>query len=272
VNGSGGVVRILSDLHLGHPATQVREVAWLAPLLEGAAEVWFNGDTFEEHGSESAERGRVQYQELLALCDAHGVRPRFLTGNHDPGIAAEGWVEMRSGRVFVSHGDMILAEVAPWKPEFLERRGAVRQLIREFGEVESLERLWRRARLVEAATLPDVEPKMGVGGRGYLWSAFWPPMRPFHILHGWATMFREAERFVERYRPGCEVFLFGHFHRPGVRERGGRIYCNTGAFMRSATPLMVELEGDWMRVRGVHRDRNGNFCPTHALESFRIPS
>ena len=65
---SGRRIRILSDLHLGHAASQVRKVSQLEPLLEGADEIIFNGDSCEQKVVEWAERGRDQCAELVELC------------------------------------------------------------------------------------------------------------------------------------------------------------------------------------------------------------
>lgn len=263
-------VRILSDLHLGHPATRLREVAQLRPLLEGVGEVVFNGDTFEQAVKEWAVRGSEQFGELQELCRTLGVRTHFLAGNHDLWLEGERWRDLAGGRVFVNHGDLILRDVAPWNREFLARKRRVRRLLAEFGDdVATLDRLSRRALVVEEATIPDRDPQLGIEGRGFYLSAVWPPLRPLNMLWSWLTMFREAERFVERYRPGCRVFLFGHFHRPGLRERGGRIYCNTGAFMRGARPLCADLTGDTLEVRGVE-ERDGLFRPGPGEGRFRL--
>ena len=264
-------VVVLSDVHLGHAATQVNEVKFLGPLLEGADEVIFNGDTCEQTVSAWREKGRAQLAELKLLCARLGAEARFLTGNHDPDVDGEGWVDLRGGQIFVTHGDMILSDVAPWSLECIERRARIREVVEEFkGDVSTLDGLHRRTQLVEEELRPSEEPRLGSKGRMYLWTALWPPMRPLNILRVWLTMFAKAERFTERFRPTSEVFLFGHFHRPGIRRRGSRIYCNTGAFMRGARALMVELEGEWMTVRAIIRDKDGYFRPGDSCGSFRL--
>lgn len=264
-------VVVLSDLHLGHAATQVDEVKYLEPLLEGADEVIFNGDTCEQMYSAWREKGRMQLEELKNLCGKLEAEARFLSGNHDPDVEGAGWLDLRGGQIFVTHGDMILPDIAPWSLECIERRERVREVLGKFkDDVSTLEVLHRRAQLVEEELKPSEEPRLGSKGRNYLMTAIWPPLRPVNILRAWLTMFAEAERFTERYRPSSEVFLFGHFHRPAVRRRGKRIYCNTGAFMRGTKALMVELEGDWMTVRAIVRDEDGYFRPGDPRGSFRL--
>lgn len=264
-------VVVLSDLHLGHAATQVEEVKYLEPLLEGADEVVFNGDTVEQTVSAWKERAESSLEGLKSLCAKLGVKARFLTGNHDPEVGRDGWRELRDGQVFITHGDMMLPDVAPWSLECIERREKVREICQSFdGDVSTLEGLHCRTQLVEEALKPSEEPRLGFKGKKYLWSAIWPPLRPLNILRVWVRLFAIAERFMDRYRPESEVCLFGHFHRPGVCRRGTRIYCNTGAFMRGAKALMVELEGDWMTVRAIRRDGDGYFRPGDSRGSFRL--
>lgn len=268
--GSEERVRVLSDLHLGHPAARIKAVEQLRPLLKGVNEVIFNGDTFEQAVKEWKDRGHEQFAELKALCVELGVTASFLAGNHDLWLEGDRWRDLRGGKVFVTHGDMILPEVAPWNREFLARRDEVGRIIEEFGpDVDDLRRLQERALRVEEATLPDRDPQIGEGGRDFFRAALWPPRRPFNMLKCWATMFREANRFAERYRPDCEVFLFGHFHRSGFRQRDGRILCNTGAFMKGARPLCVDLVEDRMEVREIEQ-RDGVLRPSSLGGSFRL--
>ena len=68
-----GPLRVVSDLHLGHPSALVGSVEWLRPLLAGARTVVFNGDTCElAHAP-----WRASAEELLGLlrnlCDELGV-------------------------------------------------------------------------------------------------------------------------------------------------------------------------------------------------------
>jgi predicted phosphodiesterase len=240
-------------------------------LLEGVDEVIFNGDTCEQMVGEWSDRGTDHLEKLKQLCVALGVGSRFLTGNHDPDVGEESWLDLKEGRIFVTHGDLFFPEVAPWNREYLARRSRIWKVINEFdGDLDNLEDLRRRTRLVEEALKPDGKPCLGAKGEGFLWTAIWPPRRPLNILRVWATMFAEAERFVERYRPASEVVVFGHFHRPGIRERGGRIYCNTGAFMRGARPWLIDLRGGWLEIRTIETGLDGEFVPGVIMAAYRL--
>lgn len=267
----GGGLRILSDLHLGHSATLVTEVNLLTPLLEGVDTVVFNGDTCEQEASSWHNKGSQQQRELEALCARLGVTPRFLTGNHDPDLSKEAWVELNGGQIFVTHGEMLCLEVAPWSREYLRRQARVGQLIQGFGApATTLQARSRQTRQIVETLRPTEEVGRKFKRRGHLWSALWPPMRAVNILRAWVEMFALAEQFVERYCPSCEVFLFGHFHRSGIREQGGRLYCNTGAFMQKGAPLMVDLNGEWLQVRKIAQGPNGMFYPGESLALYRV--
>ena len=78
-----------------------------------------------------------------------------------------------------------------------------------------------------------------------------------------------AHRFVERFRPEAKVLLFGHFHRPGLWERGGRYLCNSGAFMRACRPQIAELNGGYRRIRQGRWD-GSNYVPGDARAVIRM--
>jgi predicted phosphodiesterase len=252
-------VRILSDLHLAHPASTIGRVSSLRPLLEGAGTVIFNGDTCEQCYHAWRDAGAEKLEELQALCAEVGATPIFLAGNHDPGISSAGWLELAGGALLITHGHAIFPTVAPWSHEYLRKKVAIRKVERERrADGAALRHRWETTRLITKLLMPDRPRRLGRKGRNYLLSAVWPPDRCFHILRIWLTMVGAADRFVARYRPGTQVFLFGHFHRAGVWKRSGRILCNTGAFMRGSTPLLAELREQRLAIFPV-RHRGGSF-------------
>ena len=108
-------VRIFSDLHLGHKASRICDVAALMPLFEGAGTVVFNGDTWEELSPAWRGRSGEMCAELRGLLAGAGIDGVFLPGNHDPGEGGVGFVELAGGRIVVTHGDALLRDGAPWK-------------------------------------------------------------------------------------------------------------------------------------------------------------
>lgn len=251
-------IRIVSDLHLGHPASLVEEVASLEPVLAGARTVIFNGDTCElaYHGWRA--EGEERLEALRSLCERLGARAVFLAGNHDPHISEQGWAELHGGAILVTHGHAMYPDVAPWTPECIGRRKEVRELLKSRGSASGrLSRRWETTRAVTDLLRPDHKGGLGRKGRKYVWSAAWPPRRSFEILRVWLGMVGAAESFVETFRPATRVCLFGHFHRSGVWERDGRVFCNSGAFMRGTTPWVGSLHEGWLdfsRVQKAGRD------------------
>ncbi len=263
-------VRILSDLHLAHPATLIETIDSLRPLVAGAKTVVFNGDTCELHCAAWREAGVERLAELKNLCSEEGARAVFLPGNHDPDIAGQGWCDLAGGSLFLTHGHAIFPHVAPWSHEYLRRKREIWRIIRERQLAEEdLAYHLETTRLVTEALKPDRARYRGKKGRSYLLSAFWPPARCFHILRVWLTMAGMADRFLTRFRPAARVMLFGHFHHAGIWRRNGRTLCNTGAFMRGSRQLLAESSSGSLRVFRVIGE-NGFFRPGPEEGSIRI--
>ena len=253
--GEQGSVRILSDLHLAHPASQISRVESLRPLIAGARTVIFNGDTYEQSCRDWREEGETKLCELKTLCEEEGASPLFIAGNHDPEISDRGWLDLEGGRIFLTHGHALCRGVAPWSHEYLRRKKEILQMVAEReGGGDDLAHHWETTKLITEALKPKGARKMGKKGRKYLLSAFWPPERFCNIVRVWLNMVDTADDFVARFRPEAEIFLFGHFHRIGIWQRKPRMICNTGAFMRGAHPLVAEISDRWLRLFSVERD------------------
>lgn len=240
-------VRILSDLHLGHPASRVNSVDALRPLLEGAGTLVFNGDTWQELSRTYRESSARMLGDLQRACGELGADPVFLSGNHDPGWPGKGWVELAEGRVVVTHGDAVMWGGSPWSRESFQRAAQVRALWEEHREAECdagerLQLAREMARVLKAPVIPK--------GRR-LWQratdAISPPKRALMILHAWIFQADEAERFAERYFPRAEVLVIGHFHRAGIWHRGDRVVVNTGALVHPHAGRWVEWRGSMLR-------------------------
>lgn len=268
---SGSRVRILSDLHLGHPGSLVHDVQELRPLLEGVDVVVFNGDSCELAYTQWQEGGKQWFDDLKALCAGAGVRPVFLTGNHDPGISEQGWLDLLGGAVFVTHGDMVDWRVAPWSREYLARKRKVAAVwAGHGGQSDDLAARWKATRAVEEVLHTRMRPKLKLRGKWQLLSAGWPPERALAILMAWATMFPAARDFLRRYRPEARVMIFGHFHHPGVAWRDGCLLVNTGAFMGGLAIRVVDVDGGRLTVRRVSRNAGGGFEPGEVTEVYQV--
>ncbi|NNM29828.1 MAG: hypothetical protein HKO57_09910 [Akkermansiaceae bacterium] len=230
------------------------------PPAEGAGTVVFNGDTCEQSYGPWRPGAEAHHEALRALCGDLGVRPVFLTGNHDPRISELGWLDL--GEVFISHGDMIFPTSAPWSWEYIRNKERVHAILRardDGGGGDDLAHRYETVQELHAAMVPEAGPRRRTtdGGK-YLLSALWPPERSLNMLRVWATMAGRAERFVARYRPQCRVFLFGHFHRPGTWKRGPRLHVNTGSFMAAMPATVAEIDSSRLTVRRVE-ERGGEF-------------
>src|ERR1700752_3842481 len=113
---------IISDLHLGHRASQVRNPEELVPILKKARSVIFNGDTVEMRTPVDLPEGRHMAAVIARLCHSIGCRPTFVNGNHDPAVSKIDHLDMMDGRLLVTHGDILFLGVAPWSRKALAYR------------------------------------------------------------------------------------------------------------------------------------------------------
>ncbi|MEZ5299776.1 MAG: hypothetical protein R3F11_03775 [Verrucomicrobiales bacterium] len=77
-------IRILSDLHLGHPGSLLRVAAMLRPLLDGAASIIFSGDTSRRR--DGSPRAKTNASRCATSSRTSGAEATYVTGNHDPDI------------------------------------------------------------------------------------------------------------------------------------------------------------------------------------------
>lgn len=250
-------VRILSDLHLGHRVSRIATVESLRPLIAGAGTVVFNGDTWQELARPFRERSAAMLEDLKKLCGEEGAEPVFLSGNHDPGWPGPGWVELAGGRILITHGDALFADGSPWSREALTRQVKVAALWDRHQEAANdpaarIVLAREMALLLRAADFPRGKK---------LWQrafdAVRPPRRAFEMLRVWATQADAAAAFAGRYFPAAEIVIKGHFHRPGIWRKRGRLVLNLGAFMNPCAALWADFDGWQLRCGRV--DESGEF-------------
>jgi len=261
-------VLILSDLHLGHSASRIEQVASLRPLIEGAGTVIFNGDTWQELARALRARSRELLDELCLLCDELGADPVFLSGNHDPGWPGKGWVELADGKIVVTHGDAVMWAGSPWSREAFQREDQLLELWSEHckAEDDAGERL-RWARKVAITLKAARHPK----GRSLLRrasDAVNPPRRAFEILHAWLKHSELTSAFAGTYFPQSEVVITGHFHCGGVWDLGRRLVINTGAYVAPHEALWGEWQDGWLRCGRV--ERTGGYRRGKVLGVWRL--
>jgi len=239
-------IRILSDFHLGHRISRIATVEALRPLIAGAGTVVFNGDTWQELALPFRERSAAMLGELKTLCDEEGADAIFLSGNHDPGFAGPGWLELAEGRILITHGDALFFDGSPWSREAIRGQEMIRRLWSEHhaAACDAGERL-RLAREIARHLVPRGFPK-GKKLWQRIWEAAHPPQRALCMLHAWLTQADAAADFAERYFPKAEVILIGHFHRSGIWRRRGRLVLNTGAFLPPGKAYWAEWNDGWL--------------------------
>ncbi|MEM6910708.1 MAG: metallophosphoesterase [Verrucomicrobiota bacterium] len=245
-------IRVVSDLHLGHPKSRIGGVEGWLPLTEGAGTVLFNGDTWEGRVKERAHlASRAKLEQLQAALARRGVQALFLEGNHDPFGWEHSLATFGAGQVVVTHGHAVLEEVSPWSREVIWQREALRSLGPE-GLPASLDPLLRRLQetRARARAIKPLSRERGMGFR--LWQRFRPD-RQWQIFLAIAQGSRRAMQFLQHFAPEARVMLSGHTHWASVFQQGSRSIVNTGAFTVPSRSLVVDLQGSLVRVREVER-------------------
>jgi predicted phosphodiesterase len=263
-------IRILSDLHLGHRVSRILRVESLRPLISGAGTVIFNGDTWQELALLFREKSIPMLEELKALCAEEGADTIFLPGNHDPGWPGPGWATLADGKILICHGDTLYAEGSPWSREALRMHADIHALwLRHQAAEHDLTARIQLAREIAHAIRAKEYPN---GKKLYqrVLEAVRPPRRAYEILRVWATQADTAADFAEKYFPSAEIVLIGHFHRPGIWHRKGRLILNTGAFMNPCAARWVDYEDGILRYGEILGDGNGPFVRGQALGAWKV--
>ncbi len=259
-------VRVVSDLHLGHPGSRIAAAAELRPLLEGAGTVLFNGDTREMLAKNYLSKGEALFAELRSLIEELGVEAHFMRGNHDPDISDVHHIDLHGRDVLITHGDVLFPEISPWG---VSNRSELRQILAQAERLENEDegkddfesRLRRANQVCRFNAVFDKETKPGLLGHFHtVHNVVWPPRKLFSLLKCWFGTHGLAADFCAQYRPEARVMVFGHTHLPGIWELGGRTFINTGGYISWGGALMVELEGSELRVFAV-RKRGGLMAP-----------
>jgi len=252
-------IRILSDIHFGHPASIIERASQLGPLFRGAKTVIFNGDTVELRYLRGRRLGMRNARIIRETCEAAGARPVFINGNHDPILSDLCHVDLIDGAVLVTHGDLLFHDISPWSHD-----------AEVIAEAHSRE----LARLDEDAFL-DFEKRLKASKRAALsielrrtrlrrdnLSAIrtvlrecWPPWRPLQILHSWTVAPARAEALARVFRPRARFILIGHTHFCGSWERGSRRIINTGSFLPMSGRMAIDIQGETLTVRPIVNER-----------------
>ena len=253
---------IISDLHLGHRASQVRNPEELVPILKEARSVIFNGDTVEMRTPVDRPVGRHMAAVIARLCHSIGCRATFVNGNHDPAVSKIDHLDLMDGRILVTHGDILFLGVAPWSRQALAYRKIHLRALAHLGpdalmnfekRLLAAKRTSIKLQLMERpVTEHSKAPKLSV-----LVQQFWPPHRPFMILRAWLQTPTLAARLCDLFRPNAKFVIVGHTHYPGVWKRGPFTVINTGSYVLHFGALAVLLEGESIEIRKVIKQKEG---------------
>lgn len=266
-----GPVRFLSDLHLGHDMCTLRRTSELWPLIDGAGTLVFNGDTTEDQSVSFSARSEEMYGELRELCARAGAQMVLLNGNHDPVRWSHDFLDLAGGKLFVTHGHVLLRLISPWSRKIDAHRETLEQIHREY-TAEQVHELKIRFEITRRCSLalPPAETRQeshSLLARTTLFlREIWPPKRPWQVLKVWAQLPSLAGRFVSEFRPAARVMLFGHTHRAACWRRDKRLLVNTGGFVTFSRALMAELRNGRLSVFHVD-ERKGERRPGSPVES-----
>lgn len=249
-------------------------VRQLAPLIEGAGTVVFNGDTIEQRASNYRAKSLEMLSELEGLCAELGALPVFLTGNHDPSHWEQDFVDL-AGQAFVTHGHVLLRYISPWSRNSEESARRIDALW-EACAPDELDDIVKRFELAREScyAMEVYQPRFRrllVAKLAAIAAEAWPPSRPYSVLQTWLNVPREAARFLERYRPGANIFVGGHTHLPGCWSIGDKTIINTGAFFIVLNAQIVEIAGDALTYRAV-KTHHDAFVAGNVKRTFPIVS
>jgi UDP-2,3-diacylglucosamine pyrophosphatase LpxH len=239
-------VLILSDLHLAHPATYFTDPSALSPLLDGMKTVVFNGDACELLSFKHRIEARRKLEAVADLCLSRGVRPLFLSGNHDPTVSSSHHLELFGGKVLVTHGDVLHPWLAPWARDAVHlKRERRRLLARRAAPADWMETLELCKEIGAVASRYDAKGKKGLLARLLMVGKFAvQPWRVFQALHYWSNVAHFAHELQERFFPAASLVVIGHTHRQGVWHLPTFTLVNTGSFQPLSKPLAVRLTSE----------------------------
>jgi len=263
------MLRILSDLHFRDASSKLKQLEDLQPLLEGAEELWLNGDTCDNQSGMSA----AETAEIRAFFEQRVPHVKFITGNHDPDISEHHEAVAADHRIWAFHGDAVFPDVVPWsrvRDKIIDRVAAARRAHPEhdFASFEGRIACQREATI---GFRRECDPARRDAGHRLrrLGTEFFPPSQPWAMIRSWRTFADRVAAAARQWRPQARVIATGHIHFPWVWQRGPRIIINTGAFTGPLGAATVEVAGETVRVRRIAK-RAGRWHPGRLLREIPL--
>lgn len=242
-------IYILSDLHLGHAASHIKDVEQLRPILEGAGTVIFNGDTWHECLEEQYPKSKKLLEDLKALCDQLDVIPVFLPGNHDKSINSTHYLELYEGRITIFHGDLIYPAVSPWSLYYLKQKKEVDLLIHENLKPDATLQNRFDLSLKVITQMIKIAPAFKTQSTyDFFLNLIWPPQRLWTLLRIRRQSRKAMQSFSKRYFPRAQTIVYGHFHHACHYKRNDVDYINTGAPMVGCGAHLVEITAKKVKI------------------------
>jgi predicted phosphodiesterase len=246
---------ILSDLHLGHRASLIKDPEQLVPVLRGSSSIIFNGDTAEMRHATDRPVGRKFAADLARICHQEGKKAFFVNGNHDPTVSHINHLDLHQGAVLVTHGDILFLGVAPWSRAAKHYRTKHRQILdklspEDFTDFEKRLLATKRTTIELQMIEPALTAKHLPGLRLFI-RQFWPPFRPFMIMKAWLETPGLAANLGRVFRPQARFIFVGHTHFPGAWKVDPRIVINTGGFIACFGACAAIIDSKKIEVRRV---------------------
>jgi UDP-2,3-diacylglucosamine pyrophosphatase LpxH len=266
-------VLILSDLHLGHRASLIEDLDQLSPLLDGPASVVFNGDTAEMRNTEDRLVGRKLAADLARICHQAGMKAFFLNGNHDPTVSNTNHLDLESGAILVTHGDILFLDLAPWSRDAKHYRLKHRQILAGLGpdDFTDFEKrlLATKRTAIELQMIEEPLTRGRTPGFQLFIRQLWPPHRPVMIVKAWCEIPGRAANLARIFRPQARFIIIGHTHYPGAWKVDPRVVINTGSFVPYFGACAAIIESGRLEVRRIDRFKR-KFVLGKSLASFAI--
>jgi len=247
---AGERLRVLSDLHLGHPASLVKDVQQLEPLLNDVNVLILAGDTWQPIFGAAFEQSKRMLDRLLLLCEELGIRSVLLRGNHDPVEDYPMAAYVSGKRYFITHGHAIFREGAPWSKALNHcQKDVDAYWASQVEEDLTLEERLHGSYEISRVMLPKC------GDRRTPYSGISLP-RFVAMFRSWRDFPKASAEFLKRFSPESECMIAGHFHRAGDWCIDEKRIINMGAFTRASRMFAVDICDEKVEVVKIARRAN----------------